>query len=118
MIPGDTIYAIQTSPDGQDPEIRLRIRVTPKASRNDIAQPVATATGWALKVGVRAAPENGAANRDVIKTVAKWLSLPKSSMELSSGRKSRTKTLRILTNKAERARIATQLAEIAEIIGA
>ncbi len=78
-----------------DTGIAIRIRLTPKASRDQVGDPTETADGAALKVHVRAIPEGGAANRALIAVIAKWLRVPKSSMMLVSGAKSRTKTLKV-----------------------
>ena len=50
--------------------------------------------GWqgdALKIKVRAAPENGRANAAVVEVLAKALGLPKSALTLESGESSRHK---------------------------
>ena len=56
--------------------------------------------GAALNVRVRALPEDGAANRAVIATLAKALKLPKSDFSVLSGETSRSKTLLLQTKKA------------------
>ncbi len=69
----------------------LILRVAPKSSQDAIV-------GWhgeALKVKVRAAPEDGRANEAVIKVVAKVLGLPLKSVTIASGQTSRNKRVRI-----------------------
>lgn len=78
-----------------DTGIAIRIRLTPKASRDQVGDPTETADGAALKVHVRAIPEDGAANRALIAVIAKWLHVPKSSVTLASGARSRTKILEV-----------------------
>ncbi|MBU2534299.1 MAG: DUF167 domain-containing protein [Alphaproteobacteria bacterium] len=74
----------------------LRVRLTPKSSRDAVDGIVDTADGSALKLRVRAVPEDGAANKALLATIAKWLHQPKSSVTLASGAKSRQKVVAIL----------------------
>jgi uncharacterized protein len=71
----------------------LRVRVTPKASKDAVEGLEVTAQGPALKVRVRAVPDKGAANTAVVDTVARWLGVPKSTISLASGSTSRVKSL-------------------------
>lgn len=74
--------------------IALRIRLTPRASRDAIDGTTDLADGRvALAARVRAVPEKGAANRALIALLAKRLSLPKSSLSLTGGATSRLKTI-------------------------
>lgn len=76
--------------------VDIRLRVTPKASRDGIDGAEQRADGQVrLKVRVRAVPEKGAANKAVIAVLAKALGLPKSAFELVSGDTARDKTLRV-----------------------
>lgn len=54
---------------------------------------IETPDGLALRVLVRAAPTNGAANKAVIGVIAKALARAKSTITLASGAKGRNKTL-------------------------
>ncbi len=83
-----------------DGGVSLRVRVTPKASRDDVQGVEVTSDGPAIKVRVRAVPEDGAANAAVAVLIAQWLGLAKSSVVLSQGGKSRVKTL-MVTGDAE-----------------
>jgi len=67
------------------------IQVIPHASRAEIAG----VQEGALKVKVTAPPMEGAANEACIKLLARELGLKKSQMEISSGVKSRKKTVMI-----------------------
>jgi uncharacterized protein (TIGR00251 family) len=83
---------------------RITVRVTPRASRNEIL-------GWggdALRVRVTAAPTEGKANQAVIALLAKALDVPKASITLASGSSSRTKILALngVTAAEIRARLA------------
>ncbi|MBN1592729.1 MAG: YggU family protein [Candidatus Coatesbacteria bacterium] len=74
--------------DGKDGAL-IQLRAQPGASRNEI---VLDSEGR-LKVRVTAAAVEGAANRSVIKLLAKALSVPKSSISIQSGEASRDKVL-------------------------
>ena len=69
------------------------MRVSPKSSREGIDGAVETAQGAALAVRVRAVAEKGEANRAVEMVLAEWLGLPKSSVAVTAGAKSRLKTV-------------------------
>jgi len=73
--------------------VRLLVRVSPKSSREGIDGAVETAQGAALAVRVRAVAEKGEANRAVEMVLAEWLGLPKSSVAVTAGAKSRLKTV-------------------------
>ena len=69
----------------------LRVRVTPRAKRNEIA-------GWrdgVLQVRVAAPPVEGKANASVLKLLAKRLRVPRSSLIVVQGESSRDKVIRI-----------------------
>ena len=72
--------------------VLIAIRVTPRSDRDAIEG--ADAQGR-LRVRVTAAPADGAANRAVIKLLAKGLGMPRSSVAIESGAGSRLKRLRI-----------------------
>ena len=92
--------------------LALRVRLTPKASRDAIAGVDGTADGPALKVRVRAVPEDGAANAAVEKLVAEWLGVAKSKVALTSGGKSRVKMFAVIGDGAALAvAVAARLAE-------
>jgi hypothetical protein len=67
------------------------IQVIPHASRAEIAG----VHGGVFKIKVTAPPVEGAANEACIKLLVKELGLKKSQMEISSGAKSRKKTVMI-----------------------
>ncbi len=97
----NTVDAVEIVADG----IVLSVRLTPKASRNEI-------DGWAvgadgkvhLKVRVTAVPEKGKANKALIKLLSKSLGLAPTLIDVVAGETNRNKRLKI-----EGA--ATQLAE-------
>ena len=77
-------------------ETLLRARVTPRGGRDAVEVFVADEDGRRmLKLRVAAAPTDGAANKAVVKLVAKFLGLPKSAVTIRSGETARVKTLAI-----------------------
>lgn len=73
----------------------VRVRVTPKSGRDEIAGIETTAEGTALKARVRAVPSDGEANAALTRLFAAWLGVPKATVTLVSGGKSRIKSLAI-----------------------
>lgn len=73
----------------------VRVRLTPKSSVERIDGLEATADGPALKARVRAVPEDGKANAAIERLLADWLGVPKSSVSLVAGAKSRVKSLAV-----------------------
>jgi uncharacterized protein (TIGR00251 family) len=82
------------------------IQVIPHASRAEIAG----VQEGAFKVKVTAPPVEGAANEACIKLLAKELGLKKSQMEISSGAKSRKKT--VLIKDISKAELETKINNI------
>ena len=70
---------------------RLRLRVSPGATRTEIAG----RHGDAWKVRVSAAPERGRANDAVVGLIAERLHLPRTAVSLVSGRTSRDKIVEL-----------------------
>ena len=76
--------------------VRLRVRLSPKASHSRILGVAAEADGGsALKVAVTAAPENGKANAALIRLLAKEWKLAKTTITLIAGATDRRKSLLI-----------------------
>ena len=73
------------------PSTRLTLRVSPGASRTELAGRY----GDAWKVRVSAAPERGRANDAVLQLLAERLDLPESAISLVSGRGSRDKVVEL-----------------------
>lgn len=78
----------------------VRVRLMPKASREAIEGTEPTAYGPALKVRVRSPPEDGAANAALVHLLAGWLGVPRSSVTLVAGQKSRVKSLAVAGDPA------------------
>lgn len=81
--------------------ISLRIRLTPKSSRDQIGSVIESAEGDVLQAFVRALPKDGAANNALRLLVANWLRIPKSTVRVQSGSKSRIKVVAINGAPAE-----------------
>ena len=69
----------------------LAIRVVPRASKAGVA---GTRDG-AVLVRLRAAPVDGAANAELIETLARALGLPKRAITIAAGTTSRRKRVRV-----------------------
>ncbi len=83
---------VETRADG----VRVRLKVTPKASRNRCERLERDADGvLRLRVAVTAAPEKGKANKAVIALLAKALGVAKGALVVSAGETGRLKTLDI-----------------------
>jgi uncharacterized protein (TIGR00251 family) len=68
----------------------IRVRVTPRASRNEIAGRDAAGT---LRVRLTAPPVEGAANRALVRLVADALGIPPSRVRIARGETGRVKTV-------------------------
>lgn len=92
----------------------VRVRLTPKSSKDTIDGIETTAEGPALKVRVRAVPADGEANAALLRLLADWLGVGKSALRLAQGGKSRVKSVEI-TGQAEEieTRLAARLASLA-----
>jgi uncharacterized protein (TIGR00251 family) len=77
--------------------VTLDIRVQPRASRDEI---VANPEGDQLKVRVTAPPVDSAANKALLKFIAKSLDVPPRTVSLVRGDKNRSKVLLIADTNA------------------
>jgi len=76
--------------------VRVRLKVTPKAKRNQFGGLLDEPDGGkALKVGVTAAPEGGKANEAVITLLAREWGVAKSAISVVSGATDRRKLVEI-----------------------
>lgn len=73
----------------------VRVRLTPKSSIEGVDGVIPSAEGQALAARVHAVPAEGEANAAVEKLIARWLDVPKSSVRVTAGGKSRIKSLTI-----------------------
>jgi hypothetical protein len=90
----------------------VRVRLTPRSSADAVEGIEATADGPAIKARVRAVPSDGEANAAVERLLADWLDVPKRTVSVTSGQKSRVKLLTVAGNPdmLER-RLATTLVQ-------
>jgi uncharacterized protein (TIGR00251 family) len=79
------------SPEAGGRSVRLRLRVSAGASRRRVLG----VHGGALKLSVKAPPERGKANKDVLALVAETFSLAPSDVEIVSGETSPDKVVRL-----------------------
>jgi hypothetical protein len=76
------------------------VRVVPRASKSEIVGEL----DGALKIRLAALPVDGAANEELIKTLAKYFEVSRNSIEILSGATSKTKQVRISGTNAEKLR--------------
>ena len=85
---------------------RLRVRVIPRAGRTAIAG----RRGDALLVRLAAAPVEGAANDALIELLSETFNLPRRSVTIAGGQKSRDK--RVELSGLDEAQVAARLSDI------
>ena len=91
-VPGSPSLPFIPAGDG----VRVRLRVQPRARRNQIDGVVTEADGGvAIKVAVTAPPEDGKANAAVIALLAKAWDLPKSALTVVVGAADRRKIIHL-----------------------
>ncbi len=73
------------------------VRVIPRSSQNEI---IGEHNG-AVKVKLTSPPVEGAANRDLINLISKRLGISKSGVEITGGKHSKTKKLKVKFVKAK-----------------
>jgi len=73
----------------QNESVLLIVRVVPRASRSEIAGVV----DGVLRVRLKAPPVDGAANEELIRTLARALDVPRRAVQIVSGHSARTKKL-------------------------
>ena len=71
--------------------VRLSVRLTPRASREEIAG----FEGETLRVRVTAPPVEGRANRALVRLLAKRLGVPRGAVRVVTGQTSRSKVVAI-----------------------
>jgi uncharacterized protein len=83
----EAVQSVSSHPHG----VTISLHVQPKASRTALAGEV----GGSLKLRVAAPPVDGAANDEIVRFLSKLLRVPKSSIEIVSGVRSRKKVVLI-----------------------
>ncbi len=87
---------IQYSED--DRGLTFAVRIVPRASRTEIAGEY----NGALRIRIAAPPVEGAANRELIRLLAKLFKLPQNAVEIVSGAASKSKIIHIAGADAAR----------------
>ena len=98
--------------------IVLAVRLTPKSSRDEISGAGMFDGKSVLKARVRALPDKGKANEALTKLIAKWLRVPGSSVVLSSGGKSRLKSIFVRGDPEQLERLIEARLDVDETGGA
>lgn len=81
-----------------DKEGKLHVKIVPGAKQSMIGEITEDALGIKrLTIKVKAIAEDGKANKELIKFVAKTFNLKQKNISIISGQKSRMKTLRIIS---------------------
>jgi uncharacterized protein (TIGR00251 family) len=84
-----------------DKGVVAQIRLTPGARKNALGGTLPPAEGkTALKAAVTDPPENGKANKELLKMLAKTWGLPKTSLRIIAGETARRKAVLIETGNA------------------
>ncbi|CAN7529903.1 DUF167 family protein [Aminobacter sp. LjRoot7] len=92
----------------RDDGVELYVRLTPRAAKDAVER---TADGRChLAARVRAVPEKGEANSALEKLLAAEFGIPRKSVKVVAGGTSRLKTIRIIGNTAELAKLMMGLA--------
>lgn len=78
-----------------DLPVTLRVRLTPKARFDRVRKETGPDGSVLYKIHVTAAPENGKANKAMIKLLANALGVAKSSLTITNGHTSRDKIVKI-----------------------
>ena len=82
----------------RDGALIFAVRVVPRASRSQVAGE----HDGALRVRVTAPPVDGAANEELVRTLARALNVPARDVEITGGHSSRLKQVRVLNATRER----------------
>jgi uncharacterized protein (TIGR00251 family) len=75
----------------KDRGLTFAVRIVPRASRSEIAGEY----NGALRIRIAAPPVEGAANRELVRLLAKSFKLPQNAVEIVSGAGSKNKIVRI-----------------------
>lgn len=84
---------LSVQPDG----VTLAVKVTPRAPRNEIGDPL----GTELRVKVTAPPVDAAANEALIRLLAETLDCPRGAVQIVRGQTSRHKIVKVRGISAE-----------------
>jgi uncharacterized protein (TIGR00251 family) len=81
----------------KDGKLTFKVHVVPRASRSEIAGE----HNGALRVRLAAPPVDGAANEELIRTLARALKLPRSAIEIAAGHRSKLKRVCVTGTSAK-----------------
>lgn len=74
----------------------LRIKVIPKSNKNEIVETFTDSDGEeTIKIRIKAAPEKGKANAELIKFLSKEFGVPQATIFIISGKSERLKLIKI-----------------------
>lgn len=73
----------------------LRIKVLPKSPHNEIVEILENDDGITIKIRIKAAPEKGKANIELIKFLSQELNINQSRISIISGKTQQLKLIRI-----------------------
>jgi hypothetical protein len=73
--------------------MRIYVKVTPRAGKNEVVK----ISEGEYKVKITAPPEKGKANDAVVKLLAEYFDVPKSSVNIIGGKSTRVKLIEIST---------------------
>jgi hypothetical protein len=74
----------------------LRIKVLPKSAKNEVTEIMNDDSGeQTIKIRIKAVPEKGRANAELIKFLSDELSIPKDKIFIISGKTSHLKLIRL-----------------------
>lgn len=74
----------------------LRIKVIPKSPKNEVTEIMEDSEGeQIIKIRIKAVPEKGKANAELIKFLSKELLVPKENISIISGKSEHTKLIKI-----------------------
>ncbi|MBK5294345.1 MAG: DUF167 domain-containing protein [Acidobacteriia bacterium] len=76
-----------------DAHVDLTVKVVPRSSRSEVVGPMPDGT---LKVKVAAVPEDGKANAELCRVLARHFQVPARNVEIVSGASSTRKRVRVL----------------------
>ncbi|MGB0506887.1 MAG: DUF167 domain-containing protein [Pikeienuella sp.] len=80
----------------------LAVRLTPRSAKDQIVGVIADAAGRPIvSIRIAAPPVDGAANKAIVRFLAKTLGTPKSAITITSGQTAREKRLLITGDPAE-----------------
>lgn len=74
----------------------LRIKVIPKSSKNEIVEIMQDSEGEeTIKIRIKAVPEKGKANKELIKFISKELAIPSENISILSGKNDQLKLIKV-----------------------